>query len=200
MKLARMLQILRQMVALQGRASRTKKVRMGGFWNEFRRFLAIEELEYRRVQDSGSLVVTVEAGTGPGTFYSMIELANSQPGPNRILFAQEVTTVRPNATLPSINEALVIDGGGRVTIDGAGSSGNGLVIKGSDVSITNISIGGFASGTGILFQGAGKGKVQGVRIGTNLSGSLATPNNYGIEVDGSSDIKWQWSRKNKVSC
>lgn len=93
MKLARMLQILRQMVALPGRASRTEKVRMGGFWTEFRRFLAIEELEYRRVQDSGSLVVTVEAGTGPG----------------------------------------------------------------------------------ILFQRAGKGKVQGVRIGTNLSGLLATP-------------------------
>lgn len=188
MKLARMLQILRQMVALPGRASRTEKVRMGGFWTEFRRFLAIEELEYRRVQDSGSLVVTVEAGTGPGTLYSMIELANVQPGPNRIEFSQEVTTVRPSATLPSINEALVIDGGGRITIDGAGSPGNGLVIKGSDVSIKNISIGGFASGTGILFQGAGKGKVQGVKIGTNLSGSLATPNNYGIEVDGSSNI------------
>jgi hypothetical protein len=200
MKLARMLQILRQMVALPGRASRAKQVRMGGFRARFCRFLAIEELEYRRVLDSGSLVVTVGAGTGPGTLYSMIELANLQLGPNRIEFAQEVTTVRPSATLPSINEALVIDGGGRVTIDGAGSPGNGLVIKGSDVSIKNISIGGFALGTGILFQGAGKGKVQGVKIGTNLSGTLATPSNYGIEVDGSSDITWQWFRQNKVSC
>ena len=154
-----------------------------------RRLLVIEGLETRRVLTGNSeLVVSVAEGTGPGTLYEMIQVANAQPGPDRITFASDIVTVRPSASLPWISDALVIDGANRVTLDGSGSPSDGLMINGSGVQIINLTVGNYTNGSGIFFLGASNGKVQGSRLGTDQAGLVAMPNIVGITVHRSSNM------------
>ena len=134
------------------------------------------------------LVVTVASGTGPGTLARMIQIANSQPGPDRIVFASSIVTVQPSADLPTISDSLVIDGENRVILDGTGSPSNGLSIAASNTSILNLTVTNYINGSGVVFTGTRNGKVQGSRIGTNQTGTTAAPNQQGILINNSSNI------------
>jgi parallel beta-helix repeat protein len=154
-----------------------------------RRLLRLECLENRRVLTGNpELVVSVADGTGPGTIYDMIQVANAQPGPDRIAFASEIITVRPGASLPWISDELVLDGANRVTLDGSGSPSDGLMINGSGVQIVNLTVANYSNGNGIFFLGASNGKVQGSRIGTDQAGLVANPSRMGILVHNSSNV------------
>ena len=155
----------------------------------WRRRLVIEALETRRVLATNPLlVVTVADGTGPGTLSDMIQIANSQAGADRIVFAPEITAVRPAANMPWIGDDLIIDGENRVTVDGTGAPTHGIAINGSGVEIVNLTVNNFANGFAVFFLGANNGKVQNCRLGTDEAGLTAKANQVGVLVHDSADI------------
>ena len=154
-----------------------------------RRKLQFEALESRRVLASNPvLTVTVAEGTGPGSLSEMILLANAQAGEDRIVFAPEITSVRPAANLPWITSAVTIDGENRVTIDGTNAPQHGLWFNGSGVQILNLTVNNFSNGFGIYFFDASNGKVQNSRLGTDQAGLVAQPNDLGVMIHDSSNI------------
>ncbi len=177
---------------MQTSHSRQRQRRQRGLLRSIRlehRQLRFESLESRRVLTSNPiLTVTVADGTGPGTLYDMIQVANAQAGEDRIVFAPEITSVRPAANLPWISSALTIDGENRVTIDGTNAPQNGLSINGTGVQIVNLTVNNFANGFGIYFLGAINGKVQNSRLGTDQAGLVAQPNDMGVMIHNSSNI------------
>jgi len=151
----------------------------------FRRALVVEGLENRQVFANDVLVVTVEDGNGPGTLSQMIQLANAQPGPDKIIFATVLDTIRPMVTLPPITDALVIDGQNGVRIDGIGSLGDGLTISGPDVVLQDFAIVGFQSGAGVKLYGGYNTRLHGMRIGIDYGDVAARPNKTGVDIIGS---------------
>ena len=177
---------------MQTSQSRQRQRRQRGLLRSIRlehRQLRFESLESRRVLTSNPiLTVTVADGTGPGTLYDMIQVANAQAGEDRIFFAPEITSVRPAANLPWISSALTIDGENRVTIDGTNAPQHGLWINGSGVQILNLTVNNFANGYGVYFFGASNSKVQNSRLGSDQAGLVAQPNDIGVMIHNSSNI------------
>ena len=63
---------------------------------------------------------------------------------------------------------------------------SGLTVTGSNVTIRGLDIGGFSPGAGILISGTGAtgNVIENNDIGTDPTGSLALPNEYGIQIVG----------------
>src|SRR3954469_4743365 len=92
--------------------------------------------------------------------------------------------------LPAITHPVSIDGssGGATRVelagDAAGSDANGLTISGGDSTLSDLVIDGF-DGIGIRIETAGGNVITGCRIGTNATGTAASPNaRHGILIDG----------------
>ena len=127
-------------------------------------------------------------GTGSCTLRAAIQQANSTPGADTIAFniaGTGVQTFTPASELPSITEALTIDGSSQggpgytgpplIELDGtlAGSTANGLVVQGS------------ASGT--ILRGMIINRFQ--QAGLQLLGSATIEGNYiGTDQTGTSDL------------
>jgi HYR domain-containing protein len=138
--------------------------------------------------------VTDNGDMGPGTLRNAIDQANLSPGADMITFASSLPTINVgNSTglpLPSITEAVTIDGGSpRVELNGtaAGPGANGITISAPGVTIRRLVINRFSS-TGIAIQGDNC-TIQDNFIGTDATGTLALPNaEGGVLVDTSGNL------------
>jgi parallel beta-helix repeat protein len=142
---------------------------------------------------AASLVVNDNSDTGDGTCDSSCTLrdaildANSNPGVDSISFNSGMTIALASA-LPEITETISIDGDidasgdPDVILDGTGAgSANGFNVGTNDVTISGFVIQGFSS-AGISIQG-NNNIITNNYIGTNVGGSAAAPNSYGVLLD-----------------
>src|SRR5262249_14978172 len=147
--------------------------------------------------------VTNTNDAGAGSLRQAILDANARPGPDTIQFnisGAGVHTISPLSALPSITEAVSIDGATQpglagtplIEIDGsgAGAGASGLTITAGGSTIRGLVINRFAA-DGIRISGASAASntVQGNYIGTNAAGTAALGNGeYGVYVvDASSN-------------
>ena len=139
------------------------------------------------------------------TLREAIDEANTIAGANEIHFdipGSGPHTIVPSSVLPKITDQLTIDGTTQpgwdgpplIEIDGttatnAGSVGPGLEISASNSVVRALAINDFLSGFGGIEIEAGTGSVvEASYIGTDVTGMLARPNSWGIEiVDTASD-------------
>jgi titin len=136
--------------------------------------------------------------SGAGSLRQAILDANADHGPDTIAFAiggGGVQTIRPTSPLPTITAAVTIDGttqpgyAGTPLIvlngDNARVSGNnGLTITGGNSVVKGLVVNGFFN-AGILMCGGGGNVIAGNYIGTDVSGTSAVFNTYGVDVKSS---------------
>ena len=142
--------------------------------------------------------VTNTADSGPGSLRQAILDSNAATAAtNTIDFAipgTGVQTIEPASSLPAITQAVLIDGEsqrgytGTPLIKLSGSQaggGDGLTITGSNVAVRGLDIGGYSQGAGIHITGVGATGdwIYGNFLGTDPTGTQATPNNAGVEID-----------------
>ncbi len=151
--------------------------------------------------------VTTNADSGVGTLRDAIALANSNAGADEILF--NLTTGNPTETinllspLPNLtdNAGTLINawsqGGPTYTgtplielnATSAGAGANGLSISSSNNTVQGLAIDRFTE-NGIFIASGTNNLIQGNYIGTDLSGTVASPNlNYGLLI---------WSANNTI--
>jgi HYR domain/Right handed beta helix region len=144
-----------------------------------------------------TFTVTTTADSGPGSFRAAIDQANTNPGLDTINFNLGAGTPTImvgsliGAPLPALTEAVTIDGatGGatRIELDGtaAGVGADGLTLMASNITVRGLVINRF-SGNGITIN-QGSNIIQGNLIGTNATGTAASPNaGSGVLIDMSS--------------
>lgn len=146
--------------------------------------------------DNGGVDPAPFAGTG--TIRQALVDANANTGLDTIIFAiaSGAPTISPQAALPAINDAVVLDGTTQpgyvdtpiIELDGslAGVGANGLTLQGSDCAIRGLVINRF-DGSGILVTGpaANRNVIAGNYIGTDAAGTAARGNGGdGIRVEG----------------
>jgi len=168
---------------LLGRDARRNRLRFE--WLEDRTLLA-------------TLVVSSTNDSGPGSLRQAILGSDSATGQtNTIDFnipGSGVQSIAPLSALPSITQAVLIDGWSQpgftdqLLIELSGSQaggGDGLTIAGSDVTIRGLDINGFEQGAGIHVTGTGATGdwVYGNFLGTDPTGTQALANNVGVEID-----------------
>jgi Calx-beta domain len=142
-----------------------------------------------------SLIVTTTADSGAGSLREAIICANTTPGLNTVSFniaGGGVKTISPASTLPTITDAVQIDGTSQPTFagtpiieirgDSAGPS-NGLTITAANSTIKGLVINRFG-GSGILVTGtiATGNQIQGNYIGTDPTGNSSLGNNIGVSI------------------
>ena len=164
------------------------------------------------------IVVTNTNDGNEGSLRWALDQANSQTGPNRIIFnipqidanynaVNGVWTIRPQNTLPEISDSnLVIDGNSQSAFIGLDTNPDGpeIVINGSEIAgwsfllkvisshntISSLIINGIY-GNGIWLSGdeANYNHIWGNYIGTNAVGTDTVPNTNGIYIsEGSFNI------------
>ncbi len=130
-------------------------------------------------------------GTGRCTLRAAIEQANASVGADAIHFnipGVGVPTIHPNRTLPSVTEALTIDGmtqpAGRVEISGANAGFSvGLEILSGDSVVRGLVINRFQI-DGICIRTGGNNIIEGNRIGTDSAGTVDIGNEFdGIRIE-----------------
>jgi hypothetical protein len=160
-----------------------------------------------------TFTVTNTSDSGPGSLRQAIVDANANAGADTIAFnipGAGVHTITPASALPSITDAVVIDGytqpGSSVNtlpdgenavllieLNGSGfsssSNGAGLLIVSSNCTVRGLVINRFASGSGIFFSSPSGNTttniVEGNFIGTDPSGSNSLGNSDGITIQHS---------------
>lgn len=161
------------------------------------------------LNDTPNLCDVIDDVPGPQcTLRAAIEEANHTPGLDYIQFnvggTSRIKTIRPKTSLPTITEAVVINGYSqpgarentrgkgtnavlRVQLDGSLSVGgdNGLMIQASDVVVRGLVISRFADGIVIIGAGSMGNRIEGNFIGTNPAGTRERANNgYGVNILG----------------
>jgi len=151
--------------------------------------------------------VTTTADSGPGSLRQAILNANANPGPDQITFAIPgggLHTITPPSALPTITEAVTIDGRTQpgwsgtpiVEISGAFAPAgtDGLHVTGGSTVIRGLVINRFqpvflgAGGNGINLDGVGGSQVDSCFIGTNATGTVALGNGAaGVRIFASSN-------------
>lgn len=153
----------------------------------------------------GAIVVTTTTDSGPGSLRQAILDANAAPEPATIAFAIDspgsVQTLQPLSALPSITNAVFIDGwsqGGSgytgpplIALNGAlaGSHIIGLNITAGNSTVRGLAINDFAVGSlagGIRLQTGGHNWIYGNHIGLNPAGDTRIPNQRGIWIENGS--------------
>ena len=139
---------------------------------------------------TGPFNVTSTANAGPGSLRQALLNANSTPGVDTITFALPTDVViTPTAPLPTITDAVVIDGTTQpgysgtpiVELNGsaAGAGVHGLLITAGNSIVRGLVIRNFA-GAGIRLQGGTNSSILGNYIGVRSSG--AAGNGIGISI------------------
>jgi titin len=144
---------------------------------------AIEQLENRALLSV--FAVNVADDTSDGLCDAMhcslreaIEAANVSLGPDVVTFAipdAGVPTIRPAGALPEITDAITIDGttqpAGFVELDGsfAGTDSDGVAILSGTSVIRGLVVNRF-SAAGVRLAAAGGNRIEGCRIGTDVTG------------------------------
>ena len=146
-----------------------------------------------------SFVVSNTGDSGPGSLRQAILDSNAATGStNTIDFnisGPGVQTIAPLSPLPTITNPVLIDGesqpgySGTPLIELNGSqagSGDGLLITAPNVTVRGLDINDFSQGAGIHLTGTGATGdwIDGNFLGTDPTGTLAAPNDYGVEIDG----------------
>ena len=151
---------------------------------------------------ANTYLVNNTGDAGPGTLRQAIADANSNPGLDTINFnipGPGPLAINLATGLPAITDTVVIDGTSElafnpavcavspcITLDGGGLSvqAHGLDIHTAGSTIKGLAIGNFAGQAGINIAGDAN-IVQGNYIGTDVSGTIAKPNGFGVLVIGS---------------
>ncbi|MFB2921046.1 S8 family serine peptidase [Aerosakkonema funiforme] len=152
--------------------------------------------------DPTPTVVTNTNDSGSGSLRNAIDWANKNPGKDTIRFnistadpgynaSTGAFTIRPTSALPTITDAVVIDGttqGGFVgkpiiELDGsnAGSNTNGLTITAGNSTVRGMVINRFQL-YGIALQTKGNNLIEGNYIGTDITGTQDLGNFEGINI------------------
>ncbi len=145
-----------------------------------------------------NFVVVNTNDAGPGSLRQAIEQANAIPGVDTITFAigSGPQTIAPASALPTIIDAVIIDGttqpgyAGTPIIEvwglAAGPNVHGLTIAANNSTIKGLVVNLF-SGNGILITGSGNA-IENSYIGTDISGTVAVGNGInGVEITGGSN-------------
>lgn len=135
---------------------------------------------------------------GPGSLADALNGANSSPGLDSIHFSL-AGTINMNGQLPAITDPVVIDGGtapgyvscgapvvGLNFVGGGGAHGLLILAGGAGTTVRGLNIRGFTA-AGISSEFSSNITVQSCYIGTDLTGTVAVPNNLGILLLGSPD-------------
>ncbi len=154
----------------------------------------------------GEIFLVNKSGDGPFpdcteercNLRAAILAANATPGLDRIHFdiGGAPRAINVKSPLPTITDPIVIDGttqagyGGSPMIaiegDGAGGEGNGLHITAGGSTVRALAISGFrgahAGGSGLRLSFGGGNRVEGMWIGTDLTGQGKRQNDNGIVV------------------
>ena len=140
-------------------------------------------------------VVTNADDHGPGSLREAIINANANlaPSPDRILFnipGPGVKVIHLLTPLPEISDRLVIDGASQpgyagtplVELDGSNAGlANGFVITAANSFVGGLAIGNF-QGAGIVLRSSEGSTIWSNYIGLDATGTIARPNNIGIQV------------------
>jgi hypothetical protein len=167
---------------------------------------AVEALE-QRIAPANFLVINV-ADSGSGSLRQAIEDANATPnvsGPDTITFnipgaAASVRTIAPQSPLPTITDAVVIDGYSQpgalvntlavgndavplIELKGNGGSFSGLEITAGGSVVKGLVINAFGTAGLMLTGTTGGNTISGNFIGTDASGTAAVGNrDFGIFI------------------
>jgi uncharacterized repeat protein (TIGR01451 family) len=149
-------------------------------------------------QSMMTFIVSSATDTGlAGELRTAIINANSNPGPDLIVFQVSIGPITINLTgpLPTITDPVTIDGttqplfAGSPIVElngaGAGASANGLGIIAGNTTVRGLVINRFGS-RGIAVSSAGGNVIQGDFIGTNVAGTSALGNTFqGVQITDS---------------
>jgi parallel beta-helix repeat protein len=150
--------------------------------------------------NAATYIVSNTNNAGAGSLHQAILDANANAGADVINFNIPGTgpfTIAPTAALPNITDAVTIDalsqpgasaGSPNVVLSGANAP-TGLVTSGSNSSgtvIKGLVINGF-SGYGIII-GSNNNVISSCFIGTDVTGTSAVSNNWGIFVNSSGNV------------
>ena len=145
-----------------------------------------------------TFIVSNTADSGTGSLRQAIVDSNADTGhTNTIDFhfsGTGVQTIAPLSFLPVITNPVLIDGfsqpgySGTPLIELSGSQadgGGGLTIAGAGVTVRGLDIDNFSQGAGIHLTGTGSTGdwIYGTFLGTDPTGTQAEPNEYGVEID-----------------
>jgi parallel beta-helix repeat protein len=183
-------------------------MRTTGFGTKFTMFLFVfatvtllsegTSLTANVTADGEIFVVTNANDAGPGSFRQAITDANANvtPSPDKIVFnipGAGIKVISLLTPLPEITDPLVIDGSTQpgyagaplIELDGANVGvASGLVITAAHTYVGGLAIGRF-QGAGVVLRSDDGSTIQANYIGVDATGTLARPNNLGIQVSNS---------------
>lgn len=164
--------------------------------------------------EASTFTVTTTADSGAGSLRAAILNANGNGNGtiDTITFnipGAGVHTIKPLTELPHITTPTIIDGYSQpgasantldvgnnavllIEIDGSSTPENsyGITIEASASTIKGLVINNFAGGEAIALE-ANDSHIRGNFIGTDPTGAIARPNDYGVTVNGNNnDIGW----------
>jgi VCBS repeat-containing protein len=165
--------------------------------NGYSRHLRAERLEDRAMLSTFTVINTDDAGLG--SLRQAIVDANGTAGLDTIEFnigSGGVQTIVPITALPSVTDPVIIDGWSQpgfagtpiIEIDGSvatsgGVGADGLLVSAGGTTVRGLVINRFGNfSDGIQLDTVGGNIIEGNYIGTDVSGSVARPNNIGIRV------------------
>jgi hypothetical protein len=138
--------------------------------------------------------VTNTADSGPGSLRKAIMDANANPGPDTIVFSVGGgghQVIQPASPLPALTGVTVVNAmtqpgyGGFPLIElngsAAGTGANGLTLTAGSSTVKGLLVNGFDQAA-LLLTGAGGDTVVSNYLGTNVTGTAAVANGYGVHV------------------
>jgi hypothetical protein len=153
-----------------------------------------------------TFTVTTTADSGPGSLRQAILDANPNPGTDTITFnipGAGPYTIQPLSPLPDITDPVVIDGytqpgaspnalahgdNAVLMIELDGSQAREYFAHGLHITAGNSTVRGLVinrwSYTGVFLDGSGGNAVEGNFIGTDVSGTVAQGNGFGVSPAG----------------
>ncbi len=146
--------------------------------------------------NAATFTVSNTADSGVGSLRQAIIDANSLAGLDTISFnisGAGIKTITPTSALPAITDPVIIDGASQpgyagtplIQINGASSGSNaGLRLLSGGSTVRGLILNRFPA-QGIYIRGSGSNHVAGCFIGTDASGTAASPNNQGVWIDTS---------------
>ncbi|MGO8678775.1 MAG: beta strand repeat-containing protein [Limisphaerales bacterium] len=137
---------------------------------------------------AATFIVSNTLDSGSGSLRQALLNANASNGLDTITFqipGAGTHTISPHSALPTVTDAVVIDGTSQpgfagpplIELDGAnaGASSSGLRMVASNCVVRGLAINRFGAG-GLRIEGLGGNSIQGNLIGLDVTGTLSRPN------------------------